>query len=138
MWPEYTSTLLLFGHRCYIKILLLITFSDDFIKFYHMADLTTKQTTPDLVITYKQPKEDKPPLKIVLKSEKAKIPSRSTPFSAGYDLFSAQAVVVPPNGGQAMVSLDLAIQIPPGLYMCSLLVISRILWENSSQIWFSV
>ncbi|KAG6490761.1 deoxyuridine 5'-triphosphate nucleotidohydrolase-like [Zingiber officinale] len=48
-------------------------------------------------------------------SQNAVLPSRASPLSAGYDLSSAAAVVVPARG-KALVPTDLSIAIPDGAY----------------------
>jgi dUTP pyrophosphatase len=48
-------------------------------------------------------------------SEFAVIPTRGSPGSAGYDLSSAEAVVVPARG-KAICPTDLSIACPPGTY----------------------
>lgn len=48
-------------------------------------------------------------------SENATIPTRGTPLSAGYDLYSAVETVVPAKG-KAIVPTDLSIAVPEGCY----------------------
>ena len=62
------------------------------------------------------PKEDRvDTLQCVLLSPEACVPSKGTPSSAGYDLYSVANQEVPPNG-QAVVSVGLALEIKPGWY----------------------
>ncbi|GFY86155.1 similar to DUTP-PYROPHOSPHATASE-LIKE 1 [Actinidia rufa] len=56
-----------------------------------------------------------PILKVKKLSEKAVLPSRASPLSAGYDLSSAKEIKVPARG-KALVSTDLSIAIPEGTY----------------------
>jgi dUTP pyrophosphatase len=46
----------------------------------------------------------------------ARAPVRASADAAGYDLFAAAAVVVPPSGGRALVPTDVAVAVPPGTY----------------------
>lgn len=48
-------------------------------------------------------------------SENAVIPSRGSPFSAGFDLSSAEKTIIP-AGGRGIVKTDLSIACPPGTY----------------------
>ena len=48
-------------------------------------------------------------------SDKAVLPTRGSPFSAGLDLASAQHLVLPP-GQRALVKTDLQIACPPNTY----------------------
>ncbi len=48
-------------------------------------------------------------------SKLAKLPTRATQGSAGYDLYAAQEVVIKPQQ-QRLISTDLALRIPPGYY----------------------
>ncbi|RWR93860.1 deoxyuridine triphosphatase [Cinnamomum micranthum f. kanehirae] len=54
-------------------------------------------------------------LRVKKLSENAVLPSRASPLSAGYDLFSATAVTVPAQG-KALFPTDLSIGIPEGTY----------------------
>ena len=56
-----------------------------------------------------------PPLLIQKLSDKAIIPTRGSEWSAGYDLYSAKSVAIPP-GGRAVVATDLSIACPAGTY----------------------
>lgn len=53
--------------------------------------------------------------KVKLLSDNAKLPYRATSGSAGYDLFSAEDIVVPAKG-KALVKTDIAMTIPDGYY----------------------
>lgn len=53
--------------------------------------------------------------KIVLLSEEAKIPTRGSPYSAGYDLYSAQEALVPKNGSK-LIDIGVAIGLNYGTY----------------------
>ncbi|KIK69658.1 hypothetical protein GYMLUDRAFT_186890 [Collybiopsis luxurians FD-317 M1] len=48
-------------------------------------------------------------------SEKAKIPSRGSPLSAGYDLYSAEKKIVPAHG-KALIDTQISIAVPAGHY----------------------
>eukprot|EP00056_Hartaetosiga_gracilis_P017598 m.7788 g.7788 ORF g.7788 m.7788 type:complete len:153 (-) comp5911_c0_seq1:165-623(-) len=48
-------------------------------------------------------------------TEHASLPTRGSPHSAGYDLYSAYDIVVP-SKGKAIVKTDLAMAIPVGCY----------------------
>ncbi|KAF8508672.1 dUTPase-like protein [Hysterangium stoloniferum] len=48
-------------------------------------------------------------------SEKARIPTRGSPLSAGYDLYSAEDKVIP-AGGKALIDTQLSIAVPAGTY----------------------
>ncbi|XP_027333355.1 deoxyuridine 5'-triphosphate nucleotidohydrolase-like [Abrus precatorius] len=56
-----------------------------------------------------------PFLRVKKLSEKAVLPSRASPFSAGYDLSSAVETKVPARG-KALVATDISISIPEGTY----------------------
>jgi dUTP pyrophosphatase len=48
-------------------------------------------------------------------SDKARIPTRGSAFSAGYDLYSAERKVIPAHG-KALVDTQISIAVPPGTY----------------------
>jgi len=48
-------------------------------------------------------------------SKNAKLPTRGSALSAGYDLYSAESKVVPAHG-KALVDTQLSIAVPPGTY----------------------
>ena len=48
-------------------------------------------------------------------SDRATTPSRGSDFAAGYDLYSAENVVIPKQG-KALVKTDIAIALPEGCY----------------------
>lgn len=54
-------------------------------------------------------------LRVKKLSDKAVLPSRASPLSAGYDLSSAAETKVPARG-KALVPTDLSIAIPEGTY----------------------
>ena len=56
------------------------------------------------------------PLRVKLLSSNATMPVRSSPLAAGFDLASAQDLVIPANGGRDMVKTDVAVACPPGTY----------------------
>ncbi|KIY45894.1 dUTP diphosphatase, partial [Fistulina hepatica ATCC 64428] len=48
-------------------------------------------------------------------TDKAKVPTRGSPLSAGYDMYSSVKMVVPARG-KALVDTDISIAVPPGTY----------------------
>mmetsp|Transcript_25499 Transcript_25499/g.41144 ORF Transcript_25499/g.41144 Transcript_25499/m.41144 type:complete len:224 (-) Transcript_25499:35-706(-) len=54
-------------------------------------------------------------LQVAKLSEKAMVPTRGSPLSAGYDLYSAYDATVP-AGGKALVKTDIAVKCPVGTY----------------------
>lgn len=48
-------------------------------------------------------------------SDKARLPTRGSPFAAGYDLYSAEEKVIPARG-KALVDTQLSIAVPQGCY----------------------
>jgi len=58
-----------------------------------------------------------PPAKLLVKrlSKKAKLPFRSSPLAAGYDLYSAEKKTIPARG-KALVDTQLSISLPAGTY----------------------
>eukprot|EP00540_Astrosyne_radiata_P018319 CAMPEP_0116826526 /NCGR_PEP_ID=MMETSP0418-20121206/2576_1 /TAXON_ID=1158023 /ORGANISM="Astrosyne radiata, Strain 13vi08-1A" /LENGTH=173 /DNA_ID=CAMNT_0004455167 /DNA_START=32 /DNA_END=553 /DNA_ORIENTATION=- len=56
-----------------------------------------------------------PTLRVKLLSKNATLPSKGSPQAAGFDLASAEDVVVPARG-RHMVKTDIAIACPPGTY----------------------
>ncbi|KAG4217397.1 hypothetical protein PC116_g34122 [Phytophthora cactorum] len=59
--------------------------------------------------------EQSPPLLVKKLSPNAKLPTRGSPFSAGYDLYASQATTVP-SRGKALVETDIAVAVPAGTY----------------------
>ena len=57
----------------------------------------------------------KPTLEVKLLSENATMPKRGSPFSAGFDLASAENTVIK-AGERGIVKTDLSIACPPGTY----------------------
>ncbi|PSR97553.1 dUTPase-like protein [Coniella lustricola] len=55
------------------------------------------------------------PLLIKRLSEKARLPTRGSPFSAGYDIYASKATVVPARG-KVLVDTDISMACPPGTY----------------------
>ncbi|KAI0852471.1 dUTP diphosphatase [Daldinia vernicosa] len=56
-----------------------------------------------------------PPLLIKKLSPTAKLPTRGSPFSAGYDLYASRPVTIP-SRGKALVETDIALAVPAGTY----------------------
>lgn len=54
-------------------------------------------------------------MKIKLLSNKAKIPTRGSEDAAGWDLYAAKGVIIPPHN-TAKISTDIAIEIPHGYW----------------------
>ncbi|XP_052191120.1 deoxyuridine 5'-triphosphate nucleotidohydrolase [Diospyros lotus] len=73
-----------------------------------------------------------PFFKVKKLSEKAILPSRASPLSAGYDLSSAAEVRVPARG-KAFVPTDLSIAIPEGTY-ARIAPRSGLAWKNSIDV----
>ncbi|KAH7848648.1 hypothetical protein Vadar_005639 [Vaccinium darrowii] len=71
-------------------------------------------------------------LRVKKLSEKAVLPFRASPLSAGYDLCSATEVTVPARG-KALVPTDLSIAIPEGTY-ARIAPRSGLAWKNSIDV----
>ena len=54
-------------------------------------------------------------LRVKLLSPKGKLPVKGTSLAAGYDLSSAQQIIIPVNG-RALVQTDISISVPNGTY----------------------
>ena len=54
-------------------------------------------------------------LKVKLLSPKGKLPTKGTSLATGYDLSSAQQIIVPANG-RALIQTDISINVPKGTY----------------------
>ena len=54
-----------------------------------------------------------PPLLIKKLSDKARLPTRGSAFSAGYDLYAARDTIVPARG-KALVDTDISMAVPAG------------------------
>ncbi|KAK1366400.1 Deoxyuridine 5'-triphosphate nucleotidohydrolase [Heracleum sosnowskyi] len=75
--------------------------------------METQNTT--ITSEFKESNQNVPILRVKKLSDKAVIPSRGSPLSAGYDLSSAKETVIPARG-KALVPTDLSIAIPEGTY----------------------
>ena len=53
-------------------------------------------------------------LKVKRLTDTAKLPTRATKGSAGYDLYADEDAVVPPNHGSVLISTGIAVEIDPG------------------------
>ncbi|KAL6574315.1 hypothetical protein OROHE_001219 [Orobanche hederae] len=73
-----------------------------------------------------------PFLRVKRHSEKAVLPSRASPLSAGYDLSSAVEIKVPARG-KAMVQTDLSIAVPEGTY-ARIAPRSGLAWKHSIDV----
>ncbi|XP_057502023.1 deoxyuridine 5'-triphosphate nucleotidohydrolase-like [Actinidia eriantha] len=71
-------------------------------------------------------------LKVKKLSEKAVLPSRASPLSAGYDLSSAAEIKVPARG-KTLVPTDLSIAIPEGTY-ARIAPRSGLAWKHSIDV----
>ncbi|CAA7393670.1 unnamed protein product [Spirodela intermedia] len=76
--------------------------------------------------------EDVPLLRVKRLSENAVLPSRGSPYSAGYDLSSAVDMKVP-GRGKALVPTDLSISIPQGTY-ARIAPRSGLAWKHSIDV----
>lgn len=72
------------------------------------------------------------PLRVKKLSDKAVLPSRASPLSAGYDLSSATETKVPARG-KALVPTDLSIGIPEGTY-ARIAPRSGLAWKHSIDV----
>ncbi|KAG6530907.1 deoxyuridine 5'-triphosphate nucleotidohydrolase-like [Zingiber officinale] len=73
-----------------------------------------------------------PLLRVKKLSDKAVLPSRASPLSAGYDLSSAAAMVVPARG-KALIPTHLSIAIPADTY-ARIAPRSGLTWKNSIDV----
>lgn len=73
-----------------------------------------------------------PFLRVKKLSEKAVLPSRGSPLSAGYDLSSAEETKVPARG-KALVPTDLSIAVPEGTY-ARIAPRSGLTWKHSIDV----
>ncbi|KAK6115815.1 hypothetical protein DH2020_008084 [Rehmannia glutinosa] len=76
--------------------------------------------------------EATPFLRVKRLSEKAVLPSRASPLSAGYDLSSATETKVPARG-KALVPTDLSIAVPEGTY-ARIAPRSGLAWKQSIDV----
>lgn len=63
----------------------------------------------------KQKTEDVPTLKVFLRSEHAKVPTKGSALAAGYDIYAAESGLIPGHG-QGMIKTDLTVCVPIGCY----------------------
>lgn len=54
-------------------------------------------------------------LKVYLRSENGKVPTKGSALAAGYDLYSSEEAVIPAQG-QGLVATDISIIVPAGTY----------------------
>uniref|UniRef100_A0A5B6ZE11 Deoxyuridine 5'-triphosphate nucleotidohydrolase n=1 Tax=Davidia involucrata TaxID=16924 RepID=A0A5B6ZE11_DAVIN len=78
------------------------------------------------------PQHTTPLLRVKKLSEKAVLPARASPLSAGYDLSSAFETKVPARG-KALVPTDLSIAIPEGTY-ARIAPRSGLAWKHSIDV----
>ncbi len=55
-------------------------------------------------------------LRVKFLSDRAIMPARGSPLSAGFDLSASEGAIVPGGGGRAVVNTDLSVACPPGTY----------------------
>lgn len=70
--------------------------------------MTTEQVS-------KKQKTDVPMLKVFLRSENAKVPTKGSALAAGYDIYASEDGMVPSHG-QGMIGTDLTVCVPVGCY----------------------
>lgn len=54
-------------------------------------------------------------IRVVKLSERARLPTKSSPLAAGYDLYTNRPYIIPANGKQ-LIDTDLQIALPIGSY----------------------
>lgn len=59
--------------------------------------------------------ESEEDLKVYLRSDKGKLPTKGSALAAGYDLYSSEEAVIPAQG-QGLVATDISIIVPVGTY----------------------
>ncbi|KAL2154307.1 hypothetical protein VTH82DRAFT_2983 [Thermothelomyces myriococcoides] len=62
-----------------------------------------------------QQEQQPPPLLIKKLSDKARLPTRGSPFAAGYDLYAARPTTIPARG-KMLVDTDISMSLPAGTY----------------------
>ena len=72
-------------------------------------------TTDEQIIKKQKLESTMSELKVYLRSEKAKVPTKGSALAAGYDLYSSEEAVIPAHG-QGLVSTDISIIVPVGTY----------------------
>lgn len=80
------------------------------LRFY--TDSHNKMTTEQ---NKKQKLEATESLKVHLRSDKARVPTKGSVLAAGYDLYSSEDAIIPAQG-QGLVSTDISIIVPIGTY----------------------
>ncbi|THH05483.1 hypothetical protein EW145_g4756, partial [Phellinidium pouzarii] len=86
-----------------------------------MSSASVVAVVPEGVVEKKRKLEDvaapPPTSQLLIKrlSDKAKLPTRGSPFAAGYDLYSAEKKVVPAKS-KALVDTQISIAVPQGCY----------------------
>ncbi|KAL1813682.1 hypothetical protein DCAR_0626047 [Daucus carota subsp. sativus] len=85
-----------------------------------------------IIADNKESNKHVPILRVKKLSDKAVLPSRGSPLSAGYDLSSAQEIKVPARG-KALVPTDLSIAIPEGTY-ARIAPRSGLTWKHSIDV----
>ncbi|KAL3845233.1 hypothetical protein ACJIZ3_002636 [Penstemon smallii] len=97
-----------------------------------------QEPAPKIPKLHQNGDSEKPPneiasfLRVIKLSEKAVLPSRGSPLSAGYDLSSAAETKVP-SRGKALVPTDLSIAIPQGTY-ARVAPRSGLAWKHSIDV----
>lgn len=77
--------------------------------------MSESETAPSVKRPVDAKDSEEPPLKVKRLTDKATLPFRATPGSAGYDLCSAEDTTIP-AGTRKMVKTDLAIAVPANHY----------------------
>ncbi|KAL2357709.1 dUTPase-like protein [Cryomyces antarcticus] len=78
-------------------------------------DSGASATDLDDPITAMSTEAPPPPLQVKLLSDRGRVPTRGSPFAAGYDVYSAHDTTVTARG-KALVNTDIAIAVPAGTY----------------------
>ncbi|KAI2619345.1 dUTP diphosphatase [Hypomontagnella submonticulosa] len=74
--------------------------------------MASETTTPSVPVPAL---DQSPPLLIKKLSPTAKLPTRGSAFSAGYDLYASRAITIP-SRGKGLVETDIALAVPAGTY----------------------
>lgn len=87
-------------------------FTNFFSHLRFCTDSHNKMTTEQ---NKKQKLEATESLKVHLRSDKARVPTKGSVLAAGYDLYSSEDAIIPAQG-QGLVSTDISIIVPIGTY----------------------
>ncbi|KAI4869257.1 dUTP diphosphatase [Hypoxylon rubiginosum] len=75
-----------------------------------MSSSTTTTATPPVPAL-----DNSPPLLIKKLSPTARLPTRGSPYAAGYDLYASRPALVP-SRGKSLVETDISVAVPAGTY----------------------